>query len=83
MGIIQQVLGKAGGCEGIASVVGIATVEKNLATDGPVKEARIEVRQAEMRRQSLGNRSLARSGWTVDSDDHADFFRLLNAFASP
>ena len=70
-GVEQQAVGEAARGEGVAAVVGVTAVEEHLPPDRAVEQPGVEMRQAEVRGESLGDGTLARGSGAVDGDDHS------------
>ena len=58
-GMAQQLLGKIAGCQRICRIVRMSAVQRDLIADRAIEQAGIHMRQAEMRRQRLGNGAFA------------------------
>ena len=69
--ISHQVVGKITRDQRITGIVWIATVQRTLPPNRAVEQPGIEMRQAEMRGEGLGDGAFARSSGAIDGDDHA------------
>ena len=70
-GVGEQRIVKVAGGDGVGLFGGVEFQATDGQRHGAVQQPGVEVRQAVMTRESLGDGALARCGGAVDGDDHA------------
>ena len=85
--IIKYAIGKATSRQSVRRIIGVALMQLHVPAHRAVKQARVQKRQPEMRRQCLCQRALARGSWPVNGDDHfatpASAGRVISALTMP